>query len=75
MSGSIGDVYPEYIRGRRFKFPRQLDSSYTRDLPDTFLPAVKKQTPTTLLTKSPELSLIFNTRYARQDIPKSSQIA
>ena len=74
MSGSAGDAHLEYIRARRFKFPRQLDSSYARDLPDTFLLAVKKQTPTTLSIKSPELSLIFNARYARQDIPKSSQI-
>ena len=65
MSGSAGDAYPEYIRGRRFKFPGQLDSSDTRDMPDPFLPTIKKQTPTTLPTKSLELSLIFNTRYAR----------
>ncbi|WKA04904.1 hypothetical protein VitviT2T_022901 [Vitis vinifera] len=64
MSGSAGDAYPECIRGRRFRFPRQFDSSNTRDLPDPFLPTIKKQTPTTLSTKSPELSLIFNTRYA-----------
>ena len=74
MSGSAGDAHPEYIRARRFKFPGQLDSSYARDLPNTFLPAIKKQTPTTLSIKSPELSLIFNARYTRKDIPKSSQI-
>ena len=75
MSGSVGDAYPEYIRGWRFIFPGQRDSSDTHDLPDPFLPTMKKQTPTTLSTKSPKLSLIFNTRYAWQDTPKSSQIA
>ena len=64
MSRSSSDAYPKYIRGLRFRFPGQLDSSDTRDLPDPFLPTIKKQTPTTLSTKSPELSLIFNTRYA-----------
>ena len=29
----------------------------------------------TLTTKSPELSLIFNARYIRQNIPKSSQVS
>ena len=64
MFGSAGDAHPEYIRGRRFRLPGQLDSSYTRDLPDPFMPTIKKQTPTTPSTKSLELSLIFNTRYA-----------
>ena len=64
ISGSAGDAYPEYIRGRRIRFPKQLDSSDTRNLLDPFLPTIKKQTPTTLSTKSPELSIIFNTRYA-----------
>ena len=75
MSGSAGNAYLEYIRDRRFRFPGQLDSSDIHNLPDPFLPTIKKQTPTTLSTKSPELSLIFNTRYAWQDTLKSSQIA
>ncbi|KAL6348223.1 hypothetical protein AAG906_003089 [Vitis piasezkii] len=64
MSGSAGDAYPEYICDQRFRLPGQLDSSNTRDLPNPFLPTIKKQTLTTLSTKSLELSLIFNTRYA-----------
>ena len=64
MSRSAGDAYPEYICGRRFRFPGQLDSSDTLDFLNPFLPLIKKQTPTTLSTKSPKLSLIFNTRYA-----------
>ena len=62
------------IRSRRFRFSEQLDSSDTRDLLDPFLPTIKKQTSTMLSTKSPELSLIFNTRYTWQDTPKSSHI-
>ena len=54
---------------------KQLGSSDTRDSPDPFSSTIKKQTPIILTTKSPELSLIFNARYARQDIPKSSQVA
>ena len=68
-------IYPESIRSQQFRFPGQLGSSDTRDSPDLFLPTIKKQTPIILTTKSPELSLIFNARYARQDIPKSSQSA
>lgn len=74
MFGSSGNAYPENIRSRRFRFPGQLGSSNTHDSPDPFPPTIKKQTPMILTTKSPELSLIFNARYARQDIPKSSQI-
>ena len=69
MSGSFGSAYPENIRSRQFRFPRQLDSSDTRDSPDPFPPTIKKITLTILTTKSLELSLIFNARYIRQDIP------
>ena len=75
MSGSSNNAYPESIRSRQFRFPKQLDSSDTRDSSDPFPPTIKKQIPIILTTKSPELSLIFNARYARQDIPKSSQSA
>ena len=68
MSRSSGNAYSDNL-------PEQLGSSDTRDSPDPFPPTIKKQTPTILTTKSPELSLIFNARCARQDIPKSSQIA
>ena len=34
-----------------------------------------QKAPTILTTKSLELSLIFNARYIRQDIPKSSQVS
>ena len=64
----------KHVRIRWRRLPGVLDLSDTRDLPDPFLPTIKKQTPTTPSTKSLELSLIFNTRYAWQDIPKSSQI-
>ena len=70
-----GRCYLEYIRGQRFSFPGQLDSEDTHDLPDPFMHAIKKVTPTILLTKSLELSLIFNTIYAWQDTPKPFQIA
>ena len=75
MSESFGNTYPKNIRSRRFNFPGQLDSSETRDSPDLFPPTIKKQTLTILTIKSPEPSLIFNARYARQNIPKSSHIA
>ena len=55
--------------------PRQLSSLDTRDSLDPFPPTIKKITLTTLTTKSLELSLIFNARYIRQDIPKSSQVS
>ena len=73
MSGSSDSAYLESIRSQQFIFPGQLGSSDTRDSPDPFPPTIKKQTPIILTTKSLELSLIFNARYARQDIPKSSQ--
>ncbi|WJZ85072.1 hypothetical protein VitviT2T_004635 [Vitis vinifera] len=75
MSGYSESVYPENIRSRQFRFPGQLGLSDTRDSPDPFLPTIKKQTPIILTTKSPELSLIFNARYIRQDILKSYQSA
>ncbi|WJZ95276.1 hypothetical protein VitviT2T_014057 [Vitis vinifera] len=65
-SGSSGNAYLDSLLG-------QLGSSDTRDSPDPFPPTIKKITLTTLTTKSPELSLIFNARYIRQDILKSSQ--
>ena len=74
MSGSVGNAYPEYIHGRQFRFPEQLDSLDIRYLPDPFLPTVKKVTLTTLLTKSLKSSLIFNARRAWWDIHKSSQV-
>ena len=64
MSESSGHACPENIRSQRFRFPGQLGSSDTRDSPDPLPPTIKKQTPTILTTKSPELSLIFNARYA-----------
>ena len=75
MSGSSSSAYLKNIRSRQFRFPGQLGSSDTRDSPDLFPPTIKKQTPTILTTKSPELTLIFNARYIRQDIPKSSQVS
>ena len=75
MSGSSCSAYPENFRSRQFRFPRQLGSSDTRDSLDPFLPTIKNITLTILTTKSPELSLIFNARYIRQDIPKSSQVS
>ena len=62
MSGSFGNAYPENIRGQRFRFPRYLGLSNTRNSPDPFSPTIKKITLTTLTTKSPELSLIFHAR-------------
>nr|CAN72452.1 hypothetical protein VITISV_018994 [Vitis vinifera] len=62
MFGSSYSAYPESIRNRQFRFPGQLGSSDTRDSPDPFPPTIKRQTPITLTTKSPELSLIFNAR-------------
>ena len=75
MFGSSSSAYPENFCSRQFRFPRQLGSSDTRDSPDPFPPTIKKITLTILTTKSPELSLIFNARYIRQDIPKSSQVS
>ena len=62
MSGSSASAYPESIRSRQFRFPGQFGSSNTRDSPDPFPPTIKRQTPIILTTKSPELSLIFNSR-------------
>ncbi|WJZ92653.1 hypothetical protein VitviT2T_011637 [Vitis vinifera] len=42
MSGSSDSTYPESIRSRQFRFPGQLGSSDTRDLPDPFPPTIKK---------------------------------
>nr|CAN68870.1 hypothetical protein VITISV_013506 [Vitis vinifera] len=50
MSGSSDSAYPESIRNRQIKFPGQLGSSDTRDLPDPFPPTIKKQTLIILTT-------------------------
>ena len=75
MSGSSDSAYPKSIRNRQFRFLGQLGSSDTRDSLDPFPPTIKRQTLIILTTKSTELSLIFNARYIRQDIPKSSQVS
>ena len=62
MFESSDSAYPESIRSRQFRFPRQLGSLDTRDSPNPFPPIIKKQTPIILTTKSPELSLVFNIR-------------
>ena len=53
MSGSSDSAYPESIRSRQFRFPRQLGSSDTRNSSDPFPPTIKKQTLIILTTKSP----------------------
>ena len=62
MSRYSDSAYPENIRSRHFRFLGQLSSLDTRDSPDPFPPTIKRQTPIILTTKSPELSLIFNSR-------------
>ena len=73
-------------RGRRFNFPGKTCSDPLVTLTRTAwlvrrsrfvgsISAHNKKAPTMLMTKSLELSLIFNARYIRQDIPKSSQVA
>ena len=63
-----------HVRILWWRLPGQLGSSDARDSPDPFPPTIKKAA-TILTTKSPELSLIFNARYIRQDIPQSSQVS
>ena len=53
MSRSFDSTYPESIRSCQIRFPGQLGSSNTRDLPDPFPPIIKKQTLIILTTKSP----------------------
>ena len=63
---------------------RRASAADNSDSPDSLAPqtlAIRRihfrpqKAPTILTTKSLELSLIFNARYIRQDIPKSSQIS
>ena len=59
MSESSDSAYPESIRSRQFRFPRQLGSSDTRDSLNPFSPTIKKQILIMLKTKSPEFFIIL----------------
>ena len=77
---------PSDGRGGRFNFHGQTCSDTLVTLTRTAwlirhsrfaesISAHNKKALTILTTKSPKLSLIFNARYIRQDIPKSSQVS
>ena len=69
-----GRLHLEYTFGQRFSFPGHFYLEHSLNLSSPFLHRVKKVTPIMLLTKSLELSLIFNARRAWWDTLKSSQV-